>query len=262
MRAIRVALIAHLALIATTATAQARTEIVDLPTRDGVTQRLLVLDAPSPRAAAILFAGGHGGLRIGDDGEPRWGRRNFLVRSRALFVERGVTVAIIDTPSDRASPPFLAGFRQSAGHVADVRAVIAWLRERTRAPVWLVGTSRGTQSAAFVATALPGADGPDGVVLTASILRDDRGRPVTAMPLERVRVPVLVVHHEDDACRACPFARTSDLMARLAHVARRELLPIRGGASVGDPCEALAHHGFNGREEEVVERTVAWMLAR
>jgi hypothetical protein len=69
---------------------------------------------------------------------------NFLVRSRQLFVEHDLAVAIVDAPSDRQGFPFrfLSGFRQTPAHAADIKAVIAWLREHVEAPVWLIGTSR------------------------------------------------------------------------------------------------------------------------
>ena len=41
------------------------------------------------------------------------------------------------------------GFRQTEEHAADLKATIAWARATAKVPVWLVGTSRGTQSAAW-----------------------------------------------------------------------------------------------------------------
>jgi membrane protease YdiL (CAAX protease family)/pimeloyl-ACP methyl ester carboxylesterase len=230
--------------------------VVDLPTRPGVTQRVLV-QAPrdTPRAVVLLFAGGHGGLRIAADGSLGWGKGNFLVRSRQRFVDHGLLVVTLDAPSDRQAPPYLLGFRQTPDHASDVAAVIAWVRQRhAGVPVWLVGTSRGTQSAAYLATELQGERGPDGVVLSASVLVDRKDRPLPAMPLARIRVPVLVVHHEQDGCRACPFADVPALLERLSNAPRRELLAFTGGVSEGDPCEAFAHHGFNGIEADVVRR--------
>ena len=127
--------------------------------------------------------------------------------------------------------------------------------------MWLVGTSRGTQSAAYVATQLHGADGPDGVVLTSTILSDPAGRAVPAMALETVQVPVLVVHHEQDGCRLCAYGEIPGLMTKLTAAPRKALLSFTGGANRGDPCEAFAYHGFNGLEPEVVRQTVAWVLA-
>ena len=48
-------------------------KVVDIPTRPGVTQRFLYLAPANPKASVILFAGGHGGLQIRDNGSFRWG---------------------------------------------------------------------------------------------------------------------------------------------------------------------------------------------
>jgi len=246
----------------TQAQAQVTQKVVDIPTRSGVTQRLLVLSPPDPKAAVVLFAGGHGGLQIFPNGSMKWGAGNFLVRTRQSFADQGLVVAVIDAPSDRQNPPFLQGVRQRPEHVADVKAVIAWLRETAKVPVWLIGTSRGTQSVGYLATELQGTDGPDGIVLTSTILADDKGRPVPAMPLGKIRVPVLVVHHEQDGCAHCAFSDMPALTSKLAGVPRTQLLAFKGGQDKGDPCEAFAYHGFNGIEADVVQQTAAWMLAR
>jgi hypothetical protein len=233
--------------------------VVDVPTRTGVTQRMLLLEPPGAKAVVVLYAGGHGGLQISREGAMAWGKGNFLVRTRQLFAEQGLVVAVVDAPSDRQDGTFFSRFRQTQQSAADARAVIAWLRERTRLPVWLVGTSAGTQSAAFLGTELRGPEGPDGIVLTSSVLSDKGGRPVTAMPLGRIAVPVLVVHHENDECRACPFPETPSLMNGLTSAPRKELIAMRGGQSRGDPCEAFAYHGYNGLERDVVGRIGAWI---
>lgn len=236
--------------------------IVDIPTRPGVSQRMLVLSPPNPHAAVILMAGGHGGLQISPDGAFNWGGGNFLVRTRQLFSDQGFLVAVVDAPSDRQRWPFLVGFRQTPEHVADIKAVIAWLREQAKVPVWLVGTSRGTQSAAYIATALPGAEGPDGLVLTSTILTDTKGRPVPAMPLEKLRIPVLVFHHQQDGCSSCAFSDIPSLMEKLRNSPRTQLLTFAGGENRGDPCEAFAYHGFNGLEHDVVGKIADGMLGK
>lgn len=246
----------------TLAHGQVAQQVVDIPTRPGVTQRMVVLAPPDPKAAVILFAGGHGGLQVFPNGSFKWGEGNFVVRTRALFADQGLFVAVVDAPSDRQRPPYLSGFRQSPEHVADVKAVIAWVREQAKAPVWLIGTSRGTQSAAHAAIQLDGPDGPNGLVLSSTILTGDRGRPVPAMPLGTLRIPVLVVHHEQDGCSHCLFSDIPALMDKLDTVPRKELLSFKGGQNRGDPCEAFAYHGFNGLERDVVAQMAAWILAK
>lgn len=240
-----------------------RTEVIDIPSRPGVTVRTQVTTPSTPeppRAALVLLAGGHGGLQLSPQGAPTWGAGNFVVRIRDKLADRGLVVALVDAPSDRQQPPFLGGWRQTPEHAQDLAAVMAWLRRRSPLPVWLVGTSRGTQSAAFVATELPPGTGPDGLVLTATILRDDKGRAVPRMPLERLRMPVLVVHHEADACSHCPASELPALMQALSASPRAEVRVLRGGNDRGDPCEAAAHHGFNGLDGEAANLIADWVL--
>lgn len=248
-----------LALFAWCVAAQPAPQVVDVPTRAGVTQRYILIGPPEPKAAVILFAGGHGGLQVDDGGSMAWGKGNFLVRAAPLFAAEGLAVAVVDAPSDRQHSPYLAGFRQTPEHAADIGAVIARLKRDFNVPVWLVGTSRGTQSAAYIATRLGGA--VDGLVLTSSILTDPRSRPVPDLPLESLKIPVLVVHHKDDGCRHCLYADVPRLMSRLAAIPRHELYTATGGVSVGDPCEARAYHGYNGIEQSVVSRIATWMQA-
>ena len=252
-------------LFSITAGAQLAEQVVDLPTRPGVTQRMLIVMPPEPKAAVILLAGGHGGLQISSTGSIAWGKNNFVVRTRQLFAAQWLAVAVLDAPSDRQSPPYLSGFRQTVEHAKDLKAAIAWMRDTTHLPVWVVGTSRGTQSAAYVATQLSVAgalEGPDGIVLSSTILTDPQGRPVPAMPLEKLRIPVLVVHHEQDNCQYCAFSDISMLTRKLTHSARSDVLSFKGGENRGDPCGALGYHGFSGIESDVVRQTAQWLLAR
>jgi pimeloyl-ACP methyl ester carboxylesterase len=243
--------------------AQTSQKVVDIPTRPGVTQRFVYLALENPEAAVVLFAGGHGGLQILLNGSFKWGEENFLVRTRQLFRENGLSVVVVDAPSDRQTAPFLGGFRQTREHVADIKAVIAWLKQRVNVPVWLIGTSMGTLSAAFIATQVgPRGGGPDGLVLTSTILSLDVGRPVPAMPLQNIVIPVLVVHHEKDGCNLCAYSQIPRLMEKLSSTPKKELLTFKGGENRGDPCEALAYHGFNGLEKDVVAGIAEWIRTK
>jgi pimeloyl-ACP methyl ester carboxylesterase len=154
-------------------------------------------------------------------------------------------------------------FRTGAEHATDVRALIAALRTEAPVPVWLVGTSMGSVSAASAAARL-GEGGPDGVVLTSSVMGPSRemGESLHDVALDRIRVPVLMVHHRDDACRASRYADTSWAMRRLSAAPRKELLTFSGGdAPQSDACEPLAPHGYFGIEDRVVDAIAAWITA-
>ena len=59
-------LVALLAIVPN-ALAQTTQSVVDIPTRPGITQRVLVISPPHPKAAVVLLAGGHGGLQMSAD---------------------------------------------------------------------------------------------------------------------------------------------------------------------------------------------------
>ena len=50
-------------------------------------------------------------------------------------------------------------------------------------------------------------------------------------------------------------------MDKLDNSPKKELLAFTGGVSTGDPCQAFAHHGYNGLEDEVVRQISAWVVA-
>lgn len=233
--------------------------VVDLPTRPNVTQRYLWIAPEAFDASVILMVGGSGRLSLSEQGAMAAGNGNFLARSLALFLAQGLAVALVDAPSDRQSAPYLSGFRQTPEHATDLRAVIADVRTRTGKPVVMVGTSRGTQSAAAVAVASADAGGLDALVLTSSILTDPQSRAVPQMALETLRLPVLVVHHERDGCRLCLFSDLASLTAKIK--APNAVLIYKDGSSAGDPCEAMAYHGYNGIEAQVVADIATWIKA-
>ena len=262
-RAVRFILLAALWLMQNLALAQVPEQVVDLPTRIGVTQRFLFLDAPSPKATVILFTGGPGRLGIFSNGSMSRGEDNFLVRSRELFRAHGLAVVVVDAPSDRQAQPFMDGFRETPAHATDIQTVIAWARKRHNVPVWLIGTSRGTQSVAAIATQLTLPDGPNGIVLTSSILTDTPSRtPVPDLPLQKISVPTLVVHHKMDGCKWCQFSDIEKLMSQLPKSAAVELITVTGGQTQGDPCNARGYHGYNGIEQDTIDKIVAWLVTQ
>ena len=250
-----------MALSAMTVGAQSP-QVVDLPTRPGVTLRMLTLEPATPSSVVVLISGGAGQLDIAPNGYIRRDG-NFLVRSRGLFADRGHAVLVLDVPSDRSRPPYLGGdFRASPEHAADLGAAIAWARAHYARKVWVVGTSRGTHSAATAATQLQGERAPDGIVLTSTILGRSRlgestAPPLTEMDLTSLAMPVLVVHHEQDPCGVCSPALLPELMKHLPP--GTPLHTVSGGQSRGAPCDAFSHHGFNGIEDRVVEDISAFI---
>ncbi len=238
---------------------QYRAQYVTTSSREGVRQPFIVFHPPHPPAASvILLTGGDGAVQLGPQGIRRAG--NFLIRSRFLFADQDLLVAVVDSPSDR---PNLNGFRTSQAHALDIKGVIAYLREQAPVPVWLVGTSYGTVSAAKIADWLADGGGPDGVVLTSSLFIAGRfGDSVYDADPARVRVPLLLVHNQSDRCPSTPITHAPRYVQRMAHARPAELIPFQGGGPVkGEFCEAFDFHGFPGLEPQVVDTIARWIKA-
>ena len=235
-------------------------EIVTLPTRAGASQSFLLVaptNAP-PQAVAVLFPGGNGSIQLHMEGnEVRYASSNFLVRTRTIFAARAVAAAVMDAPSDQPTG-MSDGFRTGDAHISDIRAVVAELGKRfPGSPVFLVGTSRGTLSAAYAGRAL----GKDvaGTILTAAVYTGGRraGPVLGGFNFAAIASPLLFVHHREDACRTTPYSE-----ARRA-ADKYPLISVTGGKPAeSDPCEALSAHGFLGKEEETVDAMVSWMLKK
>jgi hypothetical protein len=229
-----------------------------IPTRPGVTLPFDLVEAKgAPRACAVLLPGGNGKLSLGEHGIGS-AADNVLVRTRRRFAGARFAVAVVDVPSDR--PEGLDGFRTSDEHARDLRALVDWMHRERRCAVWLVGTSRGSISAANV-VARTGAANVAGIVLTSSVTAG-RKESVEDVDLEHVAVPALIVHHRKDACRLSPPSGARDLLDRLRASPRKELRLLRGGEAPGsDPCDPESYHGYWGEDEEVAEIITGWMGA-
>jgi len=240
---------------------------VEVTVRPGVTVKYLAL-APNirPRNAIILFAGGNGLLNLQSDGSIGTNLSgNFLVRSRDRFVNRGLFVAVVDTPNQVAID---GNVRLSAQYAQDMGYVIADVRERIAdgGKVWLVGTSTGTMSAASIAARMPLASPPikdnlrrpDGIILTATqttLVPGLCGKTVFNAKLSAVNVPSLVASHLKDACKCSPPKTSVKVIAALTGAPAKQNMTFSGGLppKSKDPCMAFTPHGFLGIEEKVVE---------
>ncbi len=247
---------AYVLLASTLAPLPAAAELVKLQPRPGVELRIAIEPARGPAAAyALIFAGGHGMIRLDEGGTPRGLAGNFLIRSRAQLTARGIGIVLVDAASDQQGAEGLWEVRLAPVHAGDIGVVVRHIRQRFGRPVWLVGTSAGSLSVANGAARLAGADRPDGVVFTSSITQPTRRRSVTVFSADLARYtgPALVASHDADTCVATPAADAPRLLAALAAARPKRLRTFAGGSPPrSDPCEAFAPHGFLGIEAEVM----------
>ena len=242
---------------------RAAEEVVTVPTREGVTLAyLLVQDgSAAPGIVAISFVGGYGAIdlaRRSQKGPPKFGpTANFLVRVRDQMAGADTADVIVDSPSDKLPQGMQDDFRMGSEHLADIRALLADIRNRfPKAKVYLIGTSRGTISAAALAAKL--ADSVQGVVLTSTVTnRDKVGDALSRFDFSTIKVPVLFVHHRDDGCASSPYQNVERLSKTYP------LVSVSGGnPPQSGPCDPLAPHGYFGREAPVVQAMKNWMQGR
>jgi pimeloyl-ACP methyl ester carboxylesterase len=249
---VRILLAALLLSASTTAFADEDT-LVRLDTRPGVSVSIYYMKRDGAPATVVLLPGGAGGIGL-KDGVPT--SNNFLVRTRDNFTANGFNVAVVGRPSDQELD---YEFRISPEHIQDLHQVVSYLKKDTGLPVWLVGTSRGTISATAGAIAF-GNEELAGVVLTASVTSSNRTGAVPTQKLATIRIPVLVVHHEKDACVIAKPGEVSLITRGLKNAPLKKQIMVRGGANPqGDRCEALHWHGFIGMERELVDTISRWI---
>lgn len=192
--------------------------------------RVVVIKPAGLRASVILMPGGDGAIRAGDQGDIHGLLGNQLVRTRHAYAARGLAVMVTDVDTDLAS---------AVKYMAAIKR-----------PVTVIATSRGTLRAA---EGIARGARPDALVLTSGFLSPESGSGSNVMSIlgSPSALPrTLVIHHTQDGCRFTqpagvePFIKWSG--------GRAHVRWLSGGADQGNPCEARAHHGFNGLDGQVV----------
>jgi hypothetical protein len=253
-----VLLTAFFPLTSTTTFAEDAGTLMRIPSaRAGAEIPMFVHATEGAKATVILLPGGGGGIgKVSDNGWPDSG--NFLVRSAQLFAGSGFNVAIMARASDMSDLDY--SVRVGKEHIDDIRRVLQMTKQRFAGPVWLVGTSRGTVSAAAAGIALRDEKLIDGIVLTSSVTNYKKTGAVPSQDLDRLTVPVLVMHHEKDACNVCRPYEAPAIPKGLKNAPFKKLVMVNGGSNPkGDPCETQHYHGYIGMEKEAVGIIVAWI---
>lgn len=188
----------------------------------------------SPQYVVILMPGGSGRL----EPEMRDGkivfkaRGNFLIRSRALFVDTDMVVIATDS----------TGSPERMGAITEDVA-----RRFPGAQVYVIGTSRSTLSTMQLA------DRMDGKV--AGFVHTSSMNGIARFDTRSLKSRQLIVHHKNDGCYVTGYGTALYNHEKFG----TDFITMEGGITQGDPCEAFAHHGYNGIEKEAVEKIKAWI---
>lgn len=227
--------------------------VVEVSGRPGTSIKFVYTRNPNPTAHVVFFPGGVGHMGVSDG---MFGvsfgnyKKDLSINTRKMLLEKGFSVAIVDTPSDRG--PRMGGFRESQEYGDDVKAVIARLKKDADVPVWLYGHSRGTVAAAAQTINL-GKNVVNGVILSASIAAGKRvDTYVPEMPLHKIAVPVLVMSAENDLCEEyTPKSAAEIIAAKLSNSPKVSLVYPEGARDFGDICKDESAHSYYGIEDKV-----------
>jgi len=202
---------------------EANEEIVSVETRPGVSVRMvLVKPEGEPKGIFPLYPGGLGRV-ITSGGHII--RAAFGRSSARHFPAHGFIAAIVDVPSD------------------EVRGLDDVMR--------LDGPRLGDPRLR-------------GIVLAGSKAVSGGGhrfRDLYFLPLGRIKLPVLIVHHENDGCLWTSFQGAQRLPKRFESSSKVDFLPVQGGHPPLSPnaCDgSWTPHDFFGKEAEVVAAAIAW----
>jgi pimeloyl-ACP methyl ester carboxylesterase len=222
--------------------------------RGSATMPIYVMSNSSAKSTLILFPGGDADIGKTLFGKP--GSNNFLSRTRDIFQAEGFNVVVAYRPTDMSDLD--TDYRISKQHIDEIEKVITYSKKEFNVPVWLVGTSRGTVSVTAAAIGL--GDVPiEGIVLTSSVTAK-KHNGVISQEIALIKVPVLVIHHQNDECKICVPADASKIVGRLASSPVSKYIEVIGGYSPsGNPCEAKHWHGFINYEKETVKLITDWV---
>ena len=171
----------------------------------------------------ILFGGSTGEGHFAGSGTDVSLSNNFLARTSPDFVKKGFAIALVGVPSDQSSG-MLDSFRTSLDHTADIKKLVQVLATRNLAPIYLVGTSRGTISAAYLASSIND-ERVKGLILTSSM------SAVGSLSLKTVTMSVLIVHHGHDDCQNTPYSAAYSLKHSFIKSPKVDFVTVNGGSA-------------------------------
>jgi len=158
---------------------------------------------------------------------------------------------LVDTPYGLNSG--IKHLRSIRDHQQRIFNVVNYYREKLKLPVWIFGHSMGSVSVTEFANG-----GKDQEKLIAGVIV--AGTYQTASIDSDVVLPVLAIHHVEDGCSSTPIAVSERIIERRPKQFAAQMIRIDGGISEGDPCGALAYHGFNQKEPEFIKAAAQFIL--
>ena len=222
---------------------QKYSEIETLETRPHVTLNLLfeIPELPSKKIL-VLFFGRNGRANVA----------NILSRATSLFVAKGLPVVIID------SGFYSQSSRTTPEHLEDIRKVVEYLGVQGWESIYLVGTSNGTISVAYIGSMLKD-ERIKGLVMTGTQSYYIKKHA----PIDQTPYPVLFIHHKYDECPDNSYDETVEMSKKYINSPKVDFITVVGGMNEKPyPCDDMTYHDFWEEDNWVVQAIVDWVFGK
>jgi hypothetical protein len=247
----------------------AKEELIEVATRATSAKALLsYVPGKKPLFVALMMPGGDGSFRFESTpaGVTMANAARLQNRLRPLLLQRGIASVLLDAPDD--NPEMRLSFRETPQHLDDLKAALAETGKRfPGVPVVAVGHSMGAWSATFLSAAMPEKIAAtvlidsvlvDGDVLNRYDLSKGVGHGISGYDWNKVRVPLLMIHHKKDDCLVAPYGVAKNLAQRTKRI---ELLSIDSDKDVSTGfCGLSGPHNEDGHEVLIADSIKKWAM--
>ena len=227
--------------------------------RVGVTMNIVVMEPALPKLRVLLVVPGS----PGSDGRIMLRNTNsaeravqYLAPYKDMFESSGIALVGMGCPTDQWLNSEQCGdeYRSSQQYFDDVAKVITFLKLKNGfKDFYLFGHSSGGISSRWLSLRMP--EQFKGVI-NSSVMNRRFGalaRSMTGFDMSAIKIPVLNIAHENDACPSTPYALVKNY-------SNGNLITVRGGGESGDACGKAHHHSFEGRQKAVSKAIINWIV--
>ncbi len=218
-------------------------EIISIPSNYGDTQTAYWPSSNS-KAVLLLIPGGEGNFDIArkNPPKPNWVLSILYNKSQKHL---GVDLVFFDSPYSLGWIGGNIAPRYTKDHLGRLLSVINFFKAKTSKPIYLIGHSNGTISVSEFLNQ----SSENQALLAGAILSASRNETKLNPPLN---VPILFLHHEDDANGRWTSYGTAQKLydkALISNSSSTQFLTVHGGDSGGNPSIS-GHHMYEGSLEE------------
>lgn len=157
--------------------------------------RILLWSNPAEQNIIVFFPGGDGSFPF----TQAWPREKSRGLSRIFNTVPNASGAFVNSPYSLGLE-YSASRRFTEAHIARMISALETIKQKTNQKIWLYGHSNGSITAFEVYSALQKSNNAqlvNGIIVSGA-------RDIIRIP-NSVNVPVLFIHHRDDACADTPL---------------------------------------------------------